>query len=147
MEAKDVFLENIELLVILSSLPSLKSQKKKIRVDLFSIPNGKLISNQKLALELSSEVPELFQKEIDLATGTLSSIQSGSRKLLGKSNLVHTLKVHDGLVYSASSSIEGTVLKILACTMTMLKVASISEDMVKEELKSASSKPGREGLS
>ncbi|KAL8209350.1 hypothetical protein R6Q57_006082 [Mikania cordata] len=51
-------------------------------------------------------------QEIDLATGTLSSIQSGSRKLLGKSSPVHALKVHDELIYSASSSIEGTTLKI-----------------------------------
>ncbi|GJU00301.1 putative E3 ubiquitin-protein ligase LIN [Tanacetum coccineum] len=51
-------------------------------------------------------------QEIDLATGTLSSIQSGSRKLIGKSTPVHALKVHDGLVYSAGSSIEGTVLKV-----------------------------------
>lgn len=52
-------------------------------------------------------------QEIDFATGTLSTIQSGSRKLLGKSNPVHALKVYDGLVYSASSSIEGTALKVL----------------------------------
>ncbi|KAI3495845.1 hypothetical protein L1887_38191 [Cichorium endivia] len=51
-------------------------------------------------------------QEIDLATGTLSSIQSGSRKLLGKANPVHALKVHDGLIYSASSSMEGTSLKV-----------------------------------
>ncbi|KAD6455150.1 hypothetical protein E3N88_09856 [Mikania micrantha] len=51
-------------------------------------------------------------QEIDLATGTLSSIQSGSRKLLGKSSPVHALKVHDELIYSASSSIEGTTLKV-----------------------------------
>ena len=57
-----------------------------------------------------------------MAKGTLSSIQSGSRKLLGKSNPVHALRVHDRLVYSDNSSIEGTVLKVLACTMTMLKV-------------------------
>lgn len=43
-------------------------------------------------------VCQIFQ-EIDLATGTLSSIQSGSRKLLGKSNPIHALKVHDGLIY------------------------------------------------
>ncbi|KAF5788826.1 putative transcription factor WD40-like family [Helianthus annuus] len=51
-------------------------------------------------------------QEIDLATGTLSSIHNGSRKLLGKSTPVHALKVHDGLIYSASSSVEGTALKI-----------------------------------
>ena len=49
-----------------------------------------------------------------MATGTLSTIQHGSRKLLAKANPVHALKVHDGLIYSASSSLEGTSLKVLA---------------------------------
>ncbi|PWA98838.1 armadillo-like helical [Artemisia annua] len=79
-------------------------------------------------------------QEIDLATGTLSSIQSGSRKLLGKSNPVHALKVHDGLVYSASSSIEGTVLKVwnasnynLVQSVTLaseVRTMAISSDMI-----------------
>lgn len=56
----------------------------------------------------------IFLQETDLATGTLSSIQSGSRKLLGKANPVHALKVHDGLIYSASSAVEGTSLKVCA---------------------------------
>ncbi|XP_024959066.1 putative E3 ubiquitin-protein ligase LIN [Cynara cardunculus var. scolymus] len=51
-------------------------------------------------------------QEIDLATGTLISIQNGSRKLLAKANPVHALKVHDGLIYSVGSSLEGTALKI-----------------------------------
>ncbi|XP_071733571.1 putative E3 ubiquitin-protein ligase LIN-1 isoform X2 [Rutidosis leptorrhynchoides] len=55
-------------------------------------------------------------QEIDLATGTLSSIQSGSRKLIGKSNPIHALKVYDGFVYSVSPSIEGTALKIWDAT-------------------------------
>ncbi|GJT68593.1 putative E3 ubiquitin-protein ligase LIN [Tanacetum coccineum] len=72
-------------------------------------------------------------QEIDLATGTLSSIQSGSRKLLGKSNPVHALKVHDGLVYSAGSSIEGTVLKNNQCHWRVkyaVRTMVISSDMI-----------------
>ncbi|XAR67021.1 Ubiquitin--protein ligase [Bertholletia excelsa] len=51
-------------------------------------------------------------QEIDLATGTLSTIQSGTRKLLGKANPINALHVHDGLLYSASSSLDGSIVKI-----------------------------------
>ncbi|KAK1418553.1 hypothetical protein QVD17_27698 [Tagetes erecta] len=69
-------------------------------------------------------------QEIDLATGTSSSIQSGSRKLLGKSNPVHALKVHDGLIYSASSSIEGTALKIWnASSHTLTHSVSLASEV------------------
>ncbi|KAI3671014.1 hypothetical protein L1987_87660 [Smallanthus sonchifolius] len=69
-------------------------------------------------------------QEIDLATGTLSSIQSGSRKLLGKSNLVHALKVHDELIYSASSSVEGTALKIWnASNYTLMHSVSLASEV------------------
>ncbi|KAK9269400.1 hypothetical protein L1049_001173 [Liquidambar formosana] len=51
-------------------------------------------------------------QEVDLATGTLGNIQSGSRKLLGKANPVHALQVYDGLIYSASSSLDGAAVKI-----------------------------------
>ncbi|KAI4379409.1 hypothetical protein MLD38_005711 [Melastoma candidum] len=51
-------------------------------------------------------------QEIDLASGTLSNIQSGSRKLLGKSNPIQALEVHDGLIYSASHSLDGAAVKI-----------------------------------
>lgn len=51
-------------------------------------------------------------QEIDLATETLGSIQGGSRKLLGKSNPVNALQVHNGVIYSASSSLDGAAVKI-----------------------------------
>ncbi|KAJ0091094.1 hypothetical protein Patl1_13281 [Pistacia atlantica] len=51
-------------------------------------------------------------QEIDLATGTLGTIQIGSRKLLGKANPIHALQVHNGLIYSASSGLDGAVVKI-----------------------------------
>ncbi|XP_028087781.1 putative E3 ubiquitin-protein ligase LIN [Camellia sinensis] len=51
-------------------------------------------------------------QEIDLATGTLNTIQSGSRKLLGKANPIHALNIRDGLLYSASSSLDGAAVKI-----------------------------------
>ncbi|KAK8980025.1 hypothetical protein V6N11_061245 [Hibiscus sabdariffa] len=51
-------------------------------------------------------------KELDLASGTLSSIQSGSRKLLGKAHPIHALQVHNGLIYSASTALDGVAVKI-----------------------------------
>jgi WD40 repeat protein len=77
-------------------------------------------------------------QEIDLATGTLSSIQSGTRKLLQKSNPVQALQVHDGLVYAFTSSLDGAPLKIwkasnyslvgsIATTMEVRTIAISSE--------------------
>ncbi|XVE98142.1 hypothetical protein REPUB_Repub03eG0079900 [Reevesia pubescens] len=50
-------------------------------------------------------------QELDLASGTLSTIQSGSRKLLGKAHPVHALQVRDGLIYSASTALDGVAVK------------------------------------
>ncbi|XVF88573.1 hypothetical protein PTKIN_Ptkin19aG0061500 [Pterospermum kingtungense] len=55
-------------------------------------------------------------QELDLASGTLSTIQSGSRKLLGKSHPVHALQVHNGLIYSASIPLDGVAVKIWSTT-------------------------------
>ncbi|KAI3417029.1 RING-type E3 ubiquitin transferase [Psidium guajava] len=51
-------------------------------------------------------------QEIDLTSGTLNTIQSGSRKLLSKGNPIHALQLHSGLIYSASSSLDGAAVKI-----------------------------------
>ncbi|XP_043808070.1 putative E3 ubiquitin-protein ligase LIN-1 isoform X3 [Manihot esculenta] len=51
-------------------------------------------------------------KEIDLATGASVTIQNGSRKLLGKANPIHALQVHNGLIYSASSALDGAAVKV-----------------------------------
>ncbi|KAL6224049.1 hypothetical protein ACLB2K_002905 [Fragaria x ananassa] len=51
-------------------------------------------------------------QEIDLVTGTLSTIQTGSRKLLGKSNPIHCIQYHSGMIYAAGSSLDGSAVKI-----------------------------------
>lgn len=51
-------------------------------------------------------------QEIDLVTETLTTIQSGSRKLLGKASPVHVIQIHDGLIYAATSSLDGTAVKV-----------------------------------
>lgn len=51
-------------------------------------------------------------QEIDLVSGTLSTIQAGSRKLLGKASPIYAIQIRDGLLYSASSSVDGASVKI-----------------------------------
>lgn len=51
-------------------------------------------------------------QEVDLATGTLSYIHSGSRKLLGKANPVQALQVYGEQLFSASSALDGAAVKI-----------------------------------
>lgn len=51
-------------------------------------------------------------QEIDLATGTSGTIQIGNKKLLAKANPIHALQVQDGLLYSASSPLDGAAVKI-----------------------------------
>ncbi|KAI3983686.1 hypothetical protein MKX01_001090 [Papaver californicum] len=51
-------------------------------------------------------------QEIDLATGTISTIQTGSRKLLAKAMPIYALQVRDGSIYSASSPLDGATVKI-----------------------------------
>ncbi|PKA59058.1 Putative E3 ubiquitin-protein ligase LIN-1 [Apostasia shenzhenica] len=51
-------------------------------------------------------------QEIDLATGTSCTIQTGSKKLLSKGNRIQALQVQDGLLYSASSPLDGSAVKI-----------------------------------
>uniref|UniRef100_A0A6N2KKZ7 Uncharacterized protein n=1 Tax=Salix viminalis TaxID=40686 RepID=A0A6N2KKZ7_SALVM len=51
-------------------------------------------------------------QEIDLTTGAVATIQHGSRKLLGKANPIHAIQVQNGLVYSASSPLDGAAVKI-----------------------------------
>ncbi|KAI3790166.1 hypothetical protein L2E82_02999 [Cichorium intybus] len=69
-------------------------------------------------------------QEIDLASGTLTSIQSGARKLLAKGNRVNVLQVHDGLIYAAGSSIEGTTFKIWnASTYGLMESVSLTSEV------------------
>ncbi|KAF6164444.1 hypothetical protein GIB67_025270 [Kingdonia uniflora] len=51
-------------------------------------------------------------QEIDLASGTMTTIQTGSKKLIRKSYPIFALQVCDGLIYSASSSLDGAAVKI-----------------------------------
>ncbi|XP_058074307.1 putative E3 ubiquitin-protein ligase LIN-1 [Magnolia sinica] len=67
-------------------------------------------------------------QEIDLATGTMSTIQTGSRKLLGKANSIYAMQVHDGLLYSAGTSLDGAAVKIWSAS-THSMVGSLPSTM------------------
>lgn len=71
-----------------------------------------------LSFLISSNLSQCFFifQEIDLATGTISSILNGTRKLLSKSNPIYALEVRDGLIYSASTSLDGAAVKVLNST-------------------------------
>ena len=53
----------------------------------------------------------IFQ-EIHLATGTVNTIQSGYKRLLGKANPIHALQIHGELIYAAGSSLDGSAIKV-----------------------------------
>lgn len=60
-------------------------------------------------------------QELDLATGTLSNIQNGSRKLLGKSNPVQAVQLQGGLLYTVSSPIDGAAVKV-TCNLKQIYI-------------------------
>ncbi|RDX92509.1 putative E3 ubiquitin-protein ligase LIN-1, partial [Mucuna pruriens] len=51
-------------------------------------------------------------QEIHLATGTVNTIQSGYKRLLGKANPIHALQIHGELIFAAGSSLDGSAIKI-----------------------------------
>ncbi|KAG9453476.1 hypothetical protein H6P81_006380 [Aristolochia fimbriata] len=51
-------------------------------------------------------------QEIDLVSGTVSTIQPRARKLLGKANPIYSMQCQSGLLYSAGPSIDGAPVKI-----------------------------------
>ncbi|MCL7050533.1 hypothetical protein MKW94_012700 [Papaver nudicaule] len=55
-------------------------------------------------------------QEIDLATGTISTIQTGIRKLLAKATPIYAIQVRDGSIYSASSPLDGAAVKVWGMT-------------------------------
>lgn len=81
----------------------------------------KLLNQQKYAKCLTLVKGKLYCgcvdnsiQDIDLPTGTINSIQSGSRKLLGKSSPIYAIQVHDGQLFSAATSLDGAVVKVLS---------------------------------
>ncbi|KAL8189006.1 hypothetical protein R6Q57_029267 [Mikania cordata] len=110
--------EHVNNLLVANSISCFIPQGPGIKVNSWS-GESKLLNPSKVVKCLALVNGRLYSgcldnsiQDIDLATGTLASIQSGSRKLLAKGNRVNVLQVHDGLIFAASSSIEGTTFKM-----------------------------------
>ncbi|CAL5400260.1 unnamed protein product [Camellia sinensis] len=72
-------------------------------------------------------------QEIGLDTGTLSTIQTGSRKYLAKASPIYALHVHDGLIYSASSSLDGAAIKSMVGSLPStleVRAMAISSELI-----------------
>lgn len=98
---------SIQVLCIKSNAPSLHQAYYHI-YDHYEILKQNIKSSTNLVLTKQYEVLQ----DIDLATGTVGTIQTGSKKLIGKSHPIHALQAHDGLIYAASPSPEGTNIKV-----------------------------------
>ncbi|XP_022933811.1 putative E3 ubiquitin-protein ligase LIN-1 isoform X2 [Cucurbita moschata] len=67
-------------------------------------------------------------QEVDLATGTVSYIHIGSRKLLGKPNIVQSLQIYDEQLFSASTTLDGAAVKIWSMSNNSV-IATLSTAM------------------
>ncbi|PIN12300.1 G protein beta subunit-like protein [Handroanthus impetiginosus] len=112
--------DQINNLVIANSVACYIAQGAGVKVHSWN-GSSKLVNQNKYAKCLALVQGKLYCgchdssiQEVDLATGTLGNIQSGSKKLLGKANPIYALQVHDGLIYAAASapSLDGANVKI-----------------------------------
>ncbi|XP_009606221.1 putative E3 ubiquitin-protein ligase LIN-1 isoform X1 [Nicotiana tabacum] len=110
--------DHVNNLLVANSLSCFLPQGSGIKVHSW---NGatKLVNQQKYAKCLTLVKGKLYCgcldnsiQEVDLPTGTINSIQSGSRKLLGKSSPIYAIQVNEGLLYSAGTSMDGGAVKI-----------------------------------
>nr|XP_043626060.1 putative E3 ubiquitin-protein ligase LIN-1 [Erigeron canadensis] len=128
--------EHVNNLLVANSISCFTPQGAGIKVNSWS-GESKLLNPSKDVKCLDLVDGRLYSgcldnsiQEIDLATGTLTSIQNGSRKLLAKGNRVNVLQVHDGLLYAASSSIEGSTFKIWdASTYSLVQSISLTSEV------------------
>ncbi|GJN38208.1 hypothetical protein PR202_gb27230 [Eleusine coracana subsp. coracana] len=82
--------------------------------------NSKLLNPNKYVRSMALLHGKLFcgcsdssvQVEIDLASGTLGVIQSGNKRILGKANPIYSLQVHEGLLYTGSTPVDGASVKV-----------------------------------
>ncbi|XP_039143761.1 putative E3 ubiquitin-protein ligase LIN-1 [Dioscorea cayenensis subsp. rotundata] len=110
--------DQVHNLVVANSISCFIPQGAGVKVILLN-GGSKLLNQSKNVKSLALTQGKLYCgcqdssiQEIDLATGTVGTIQSGNRKLLGKSIPIQTMQVHDGFLYTASNSIEGPAVKV-----------------------------------
>ncbi|KAH6823057.1 hypothetical protein C2S53_002051 [Perilla frutescens var. hirtella] len=110
--------DQINNLVVASNIACFIPQGAGVKVQSWN-GSSKLLNQHKSAKCLALVQGKLYCgcndnsiQEIDLVTGTLGNIQTGSKKLIGKANPIYTLQVHDGLLYAAGPSLDGANVKI-----------------------------------
>ena len=59
-------------------------------------------------------------QEVDLSKYTSTSFFTGTRKLLGKQT-IHSLQIHDDLLFACGSSIDATAGKVYVCSWSVPK--------------------------
>ncbi|CAD6240689.1 unnamed protein product [Miscanthus lutarioriparius] len=118
----------VQSLAVASAVACFVPQGAGVKVLSWNSGNSKLLNPNKYVRSMALVQGKLFCgcndgsiQEIDLASGTLGVIQSGSKRILGKASPVYALQVHDGLLYTgstpSSSSVDGggTSVKVWSC--------------------------------
>ncbi|KAL9151413.1 hypothetical protein ABFS82_11G050100 [Erythranthe guttata] len=110
--------DQINTLVVANSIACYIPQGAGVKVHSWN-GSSKVLNQHKYAKCLALVQGKLYCgcndnsiQEIDLATGTLGNIQSGSKKLIGKVYPIYALQVYDGLIYGAGPSFDGSNVKI-----------------------------------
>ncbi|KAG0535792.1 hypothetical protein BDA96_03G008700 [Sorghum bicolor] len=116
----------VQSLAVASAVACFVPQGAGVKVLSWNSGNSKLLNPNKYVRSMALVHGKLFCgcndgsiQEIDLASGTLGVIQSGSKRILGKASPVYALQVHDGLLYTGStpsSSVDGGAsVKVWSC--------------------------------
>ncbi|KAH1049487.1 hypothetical protein GLYMA_08G037000v4 [Glycine max] len=110
--------DQIHNLVVTNSLSCFIPQGTGVKVQSLN-GESKLLNSSKYVKCLAHVHGKLYcgchdssVQEIHLATGTVNTIQSGYKRLLGKANPIHALQIHGELIYAAGSSLDGSAIKI-----------------------------------
>ncbi|KAK4481227.1 hypothetical protein RD792_012110 [Penstemon davidsonii] len=111
--------DHVNALVVSNNLACYIPQGAGTKVHSWNGSSSKLLNQNKYVKCLALVQGKLYCgsqdnsiQEIDLVTGTLGNIQSGSKKLLAKAYPIYALQVHDGLIYAAAPSLDGANVKI-----------------------------------
>ncbi|XP_073150479.1 putative E3 ubiquitin-protein ligase LIN isoform X2 [Henckelia pumila] len=111
--------DQINSLVVANSMACYIPQGAGVKVHTWNNGSSKLLNQNKYAKCLALLQGKLYCgcqdnsiQEIDLVTGTMGNIQNGSKKLIKRASPIYALQVHDGFIYAASSSFDGSIVKI-----------------------------------
>ncbi|KAF0917346.1 hypothetical protein E2562_017519 [Oryza meyeriana var. granulata] len=109
----------VQSLAVATAMACFAPQGAGVKVLSWNGGNSKVLNPSKVVRSMALVHGKLFCgcndssiQEIDLASGTLGVIQPGSKRILGKANPIYSLHVHDDLLYTGSTSLDGASVKI-----------------------------------